>query len=295
MVKKCDECGKIISFGGSWKIDGRILCSSCERDNRIGTGDNRPRERNTVKEGRSAVKEFPVCPLCKSPSSVRIDRNLLSNSIIYCNSCMARWEGHRKSFLLTRRGTSKKGMELQNQEKSFDQWIRRSREVIPNDDILISSTSIAIKCISGNPMLIGKNVTLELYRNRICICKHRSKDGLKFKILLENLKGIQVKTERQINEEERSVIGRAVAGGLLFGGVGAMVGGMSGTKSKKTTQMLYYMVLDYISKEGSNKKFMFFTFSQSLSIWEAKFLKDIGLQLEIMNIKQIDSKGEMEL
>ena len=32
MKKACDECGKEISlFGGSWEIDGRNLCSQCER------------------------------------------------------------------------------------------------------------------------------------------------------------------------------------------------------------------------------------------------------------------------
>ena len=37
-------------------------------------------------------------------------------------------------------------------------------------------------------------------------------------------------------EQNKSVIGRAVAGGLLFGGVGAVVGAVSGTGSKEKAE-----------------------------------------------------------
>ena len=41
MKKTCDECGKEISlFGGSWEIDGRNLCSQCERINREKNSSN---------------------------------------------------------------------------------------------------------------------------------------------------------------------------------------------------------------------------------------------------------------
>ena len=58
--------------------------------------------------------------------------------------------------------------------------------------------------------------------------------------------------ETEVVEKNRSVIGRAVAGGLLFGGVGAVVGGMSGVgkKEKKVTKLLF--IISYTSKDGED-------------------------------------------
>jgi len=43
----------------------------------------------------------------------------------------------------------------------------------------------------------------------------------------------------------KSVVGRAIVGGLLTGGVGAIVGGMSGIGSKTQTKVEHYLLLQY--------------------------------------------------
>lgn len=43
--------------------------------------------------------------------------------------------------------------------------------------------------------------------------------------------------DKVIENKEKSVVGRALAGGLLFGPVGAIVGGMTGMKDKKVDRM----------------------------------------------------------
>ncbi len=53
-------------------------------------------------------------------------------------------------------------------------------------------------------------------------------------------------TEAELIEKSRSVVGRGMAGGLVFGPVGAIVGGLSGTKSKKTRRYHQYIVLNFI-------------------------------------------------
>jgi hypothetical protein len=54
----------------------------------------------------------------------------------------------------------------------------------------------------------------------------------------------------EIQEKNKSVIGRAVTGGLLFGGVGAMVGAVSanGKKEKKVTKLMF--IISYTSSKG---------------------------------------------
>lgn len=59
--------------------------------------------------------------------------------------------------------------------------------------------------------------------------------------------------QTEIVEKDRSVIGRAVAGGLLFGGLGAVVGGMSGVGRKKEAQVSkLVLVISYTSKDGED-------------------------------------------
>ena len=53
-----------------------------------------------------------------------------------------------------------------------------------------------------------------------------------------------------IQEKDKSIIGRAVAGGLLFGGAGAIVGAMTanGKKEKKVSRLMF--VISYTSSKG---------------------------------------------
>ena len=64
--------------------------------------------------------------------------------------------------------------------------------------------------------------------------------------------------QSELVEKDRSVIGRAVAGGLLFGGVGAVVGGMSGVgKKKEKTVTKLLLIISYTSKDGEERFLQF--------------------------------------
>jgi hypothetical protein len=54
----------------------------------------------------------------------------------------------------------------------------------------------------------------------------------------------------EIVETNKSVIGRAVAGGILFGGVGAIVGAASGTGTKRKAEKTTIFVISYTDKNG---------------------------------------------
>lgn len=53
-------------------------------------------------------------------------------------------------------------------------------------------------------------------------------------------------------EKPKSVIGRALVGGVIFGGAGAMIGAVSGigTKTEKKTHI--YFIISYTSSDGNN-------------------------------------------
>lgn len=55
----------------------------------------------------------------------------------------------------------------------------------------------------------------------------------------------------------KSPIGRALAGGLLFGGVGAVVGAVSGTGTKEKKERHFYFIISYTSSTGEDKFIQF--------------------------------------
>lgn len=64
-----------------------------------------------------------------------------------------------------------------------------------------------------------------------------------------------IKTE--VTKVSKSPIGRAVAGGLLFGSLGAVVGAVSGTGTKDKKEKHFYFVISYISSAGEEKFILF--------------------------------------
>lgn len=58
-------------------------------------------------------------------------------------------------------------------------------------------------------------------------------------------------------QKDKSVIGRAVVGGVLLGGLGAIIGGMTGIGSKKKSKKTHYLVINYKSKDHEIKVLSF--------------------------------------
>lgn len=72
------------------------------------------------------------------------------------------------------------------------------------------------------------------------------------KIPNANLSFDKITNVAWVTEEDvknASVIGNAIVGGVLFGGLGAMVGAVSGTKKKSET----YLVINYTASDGTLK------------------------------------------
>ncbi len=68
---------------------------------------------------------------------------------------------------------------------------------------------------------------------------------------------IEYGSRTDIVEKSKSVIGRAVAGGILLGGLGAVIGAVSGTEKKKKKKTHFYFIISYTALDGDEKYLIF--------------------------------------
>ena len=73
----------------------------------------------------------------------------------------------------------------------------------------------------------------------------------------EQIVDIDAIDEEKIIEKSKSTVGRALAGGILLGPLGAIIGGMSGIGTNKTSSTTYYMIINYKSQDGEIKVLSF--------------------------------------
>ena len=77
--------------------------------------------------------------------------------------------------------------------------------------------------------------------------------SLKYAQITDVFYGLQT----EIVTTSKSSIGRAVAGGILFGGLGAVVGAVSGTGTKQKKERHFYFIISYTSSSGEEKFIQF--------------------------------------
>lgn len=78
-----------------------------------------------------------------------------------------------------------------------------------------------------------------------------------YKIPIENIQGTLLSSEKEIIEKSKSVVGRGLAGGLLFGPAGLFLGGLSGVGNKQKTKTSYAYVVSYLATSGDIKNVTF--------------------------------------
>lgn len=67
----------------------------------------------------------------------------------------------------------------------------------------------------------------------------------------DRIEDVQYVQAVETKDVDKSVIGRGVVGALVFGPVGAVVGGMSGIGKKSKTKMRTFMLIAFESKDGT--------------------------------------------
>ncbi|MFD1179204.1 hypothetical protein ACFQ3W_23325 [Paenibacillus puldeungensis] len=120
-----------------------------------------------------------------------------------------------------------------------------------------------VSLVDGLP-LADENAQLEITFDDyfLMITEHKMQGFKKvvvnmFKIPLENIVDTVITTQREIVDKQKSVIGRGIVGGVIFGGAGLILGGMSGIGSKKKTQISDVYIVSYVSSAGEVKNIIF--------------------------------------
>ena len=100
----------------------------------------------------------------------------------------------------------------------------------------------------------GENLITEIPSGKVKVILHthglKVVKGLTF-YPIHNSQIISIKqtSREELSKSDKSVIGRAVVGGLILGPLGAIVGGMSGIGSKEKLKNQHYLVINYWDKE----------------------------------------------
>ncbi|MGE7114820.1 hypothetical protein [Lysinibacillus sp. NPDC047702] len=104
---------------------------------------------------------------------------------------------------------------------------------------------IQVKHMAGLPIAEGADVYV--YRCSEKVIFERNQDTIELNVT--KMRDILIKTDVEIQKSYSSSIGGAVGGYVLFGPLGAMVGGRS--KEKKSTVVEKYLIFAYTNKEGN--------------------------------------------
>ena len=111
------------------------------------------------------------------------------------------------------------------------------------------------KLVTGIPGW-GENVLVikaELLADRITFYSSPFGQAKTISLLYSQILETGIYSETEILEKSKSVIGRSVAGGLLFGPLGALIGGMSGVGTEKTKKNHYYYTISFTSSDNSSR------------------------------------------
>ena len=103
----------------------------------------------------------------------------------------------------------------------------------------------------------GATVDVALYDDHLEITPMSKKGTSKVSLAYSKITDVFHGRSGELIQKQKSVIGRAVAGGLLFGGIGAVVGAVSGTGTKEAQDPTLYLIISYTDSDGNEQYLQF--------------------------------------
>ena len=117
-----------------------------------------------------------------------------------------------------------------------------------------------------------------------------------YSIEYQDIINIVYREHTEVETKSKSIVGRALVGGALTGGIGAIIGGMTGIKDKKKTQKMYVIEIEYIVR-GVKETILL---EDRVKIGTKKFIDSIceNITTSKRNVKQntnVESKVNNEI
>jgi hypothetical protein len=135
-------------------------------------------------------------------------------------------------------------------------------------------TKAIVKLIDGLP-LRNQEADIELtFDDKFLLIAETRPQGFKmvtdnmFKIPLENVIDTLLTTEKEVIEKSKSVIGRGVVGGLVFGPAGLLLGGLSGIGKKNKVEKSKVYIVSYVGSDKEVKNIAFGMNKMMVSVTE---------------------------
>ena len=130
----------------------------------------------------------------------------------------------------------------------------------------------------------GNMYDVALYEDYLSIKLPLSKNETTLKY--SQITDVEYGSKTEIVTKNKSSIARAITGGVLFGGVGAVVGAVSGIGKKQTTEYHFYFIISYTSSDGEEK---FLTFD------DTRQFKGRKLYTKLKELCGIEDTGSVSL
>ena len=74
---------------------------------------------------------------------------------------------------------------------------------------------------------------------------------------LSRVKKVEVIYSENITEKQKNMLGRALAGGIILGPFGAIIGALTGIGDKKKVEPFYLFIVYFINKDGKEDELVF--------------------------------------
>ena len=159
-------------------------------------------------------------------------------------------EIENKKIVKIKKAEEKQKQKEENEKKKAakeysDRMKQKEKERIERElEKARKSVLVNVEHIGGLPLAEGSLCDIKLKDTEIII----NGGGNKFRLELKKVTDISMKTDTEIQSSYVSSIGGAIAGGMLFGNIGAAIGGRA--KEKKTATMTHYLIITYIKNDS---------------------------------------------
>ncbi|EPY2279511.1 hypothetical protein ACXAT1_000389 [Clostridium sporogenes] len=129
-------------------------------------------------------------------------------------------------------------------------------------------------------------VSLNLDDKKGCLVVKASKDNYPVvNISFDKLVAADIIHEKDIIETNKNSVSRAMVGGVLLGSLGAVIGGISGVGTKKSSKLRTFLVINYKSKDEKIKIISFEI--KNITMNMPKFINKLRENISIDNTEEI--------